>query len=1171
MISKRKTWLYCLSPDEGKSFYYVENDVVKVMPFSGFVSASKSFFLPHNPARWKELEIDWGTSEELLMNRAYALQLEFVYEGAQILRSRQYFGAGSEENMWLIIAKWNRDTDEYGLEVKIQLDLSSTTDTATGSVAINSIEGGISRYLSANRSTVYEISCDESNPAAKLLLFDGMNLSETLNYSILEVQVDGDFYTVPFTFLNNEGDHEDVLFGSPIIEQTSDDNDYYKTSNNYLIKNISDSVPLLLHFKIPLDINEIDSDGIDGIWHLRKIISTDAAVISKDDISTQATPYGRFLTTLEFDVTLAPGEKLFIDQWIFFSSPGTSGGLVTYNKSKFKISFTSRKSESQSFVLSLYDYYKQIVSKLTEGKYTGESAYLSGRTDLVVTCGDALRNTDRNVVKNYVIASSFDDFKQSCPGSIASGSRVGLQIRGNVLYLELISDLYSNSNPIYDLGEVSDLKTIFNGELLCNEIQAGYPDQDYETNGGKYEFNSEQVWKNAIISRSKTLNLRATWRADGRGIEDIRSRFTSLDTTDNAGDKTPFLLSVAVSGNAQSTTIATATSKDYTGQQWVVFDTLTQSSNSYFITDANRYIYTFTGNYQQANISFFITINAGGHNVQVLLFKNGQSIGVYTGDNTTGTSPISFIISGDVLSLNDNFEVRVTPFDVGFDDYTVLSATIYFDYLVRPLILNRPSYSTITGVLDNTVYNVPLRPKNQLYAAGIELSAMLAQIPTTKITLTSSKKNVLLSTTLAGTTETENEPISYNELAPPLWYAYNFTFTTQVPYTFAQLFLMSTAGYFSFLYNGIQFFALPIGQMKSTPVGNNAQEWTLRVSSKNLFTDLYAVSYNENVSLSFNNNLITKNIYCPLKLNDYGVELAAKYRHKDTYDDFTHLQYESWIYSGVHNAYKQPWQLSDTIVIPIKTAGNVGIVSVLIYDARGELYDTVLFTVQSTVYVKLPEVLQIATIPLSAFDEGYYLFVINFGGTNKWMSDWCDIRTQHIDAYGKPNTFLFNYGHSQNELNVPWRAYPSLQLRVQAEFEQWESESEFVGYEDDEADFYVESGLPLQKRNLYLPLIPDWMALKLNAILLKDGVYIEGDYKDEIRHYTRRESAQMETTKYPGNPYIRADIEVIPARNPINQTQEDIPVDDQSGWHATIDAQVYGEDVGSTEILIENE
>lgn len=1210
MIPKRKTWLYCLSPDEGKSFYYVENDVVKVQSFQAFVDQNRSFFLLHNPAKWQQLEIDWGTSDELLMNRAYALQLEFVYEGAKIIRSRQYFGAGSEEPMWLIIAKWNRNSDEYGLEVKIALDMSTTEDTARGGVSINSIEGGISKYLAANRSTPYEIACDDSNPAIKQLLLDGQNLQDSLIWNGYGAQLDSfidntltfdgiDYtnYVFPVVFTTEEGESTGIIEGQTVQPDMIGGNDSgtdadaaaqaYAVANDgnatldtenpigsMEIKGELDYKTISLgteaaanppDFPLPFPLNQ---DGLEPNIYLFTNLRTERIPLyvgNNNYVPVNSIGKIPFSATLD----LQADERIYFEVVIriFVNHdhlPLATNSIQVLESSFIKASFKSRKSASQSYVLSLYDYYKQLVLKLTDGKYTGESEYLKGRTDLVITCGDSLRNTDRTVVPNYLIAGSFDDLKQSCPSDLASGSRVGLQIRGNVLYLEPYSVLYSNANPIYDLGEVSGLKITANGELLCNEIDTGYPDQDYETNGGKYEFNSEQVWKDAIISRSKTLNLRSIYRADSRGIEDIRARFTGLDTTDNAGDKTPFLISVTTQAVTQSSTMSVTTPLNLTGQQWIVFDTLTQAFNSYFITDANKYIYTFTANYQQANVYLFISIDNAGNNVQVFLFKNGQSIATYTGQDGS----INLQVPNDVLHLNDNYEVRVIPSNPAVQDYTVTTATLYFEFLVKPLILNRPAYTSITGVLDNTVYNVPLRPKNQIYGAGVEISAMLAQILSTQITLTSSAKNVSLSTVLNGITETENEPINASDLAAPLWYAYNFTFTTQVPYTFAQLFAMSTAGYFAFTYNGIQFFALPIGQMKSTPVNNAAQEWTLRVSALNLFSDLYSVSYNENVSLIFNNNLITKNIYCPLHLVKYDYQLNAKYRHKDTYDDWTYLQYESWIYSGSQNDYKQPWQLSDTIIVPIKTAGNVGTISMLVYNSKGELYQTYLFAAQSTPYVKLPEILQIVSIPLASYDEGYYLFVVNAGGTNIWISDWCDIKERHIDSYGKPNTFLFNYGNSENELNISWLAYPQLQLRVQAEFEQWEADSEFTGYEDDQADFYAQNGLPLQKRNMFMSLVPDWMALKVNSILLKDKVYIEGTTED--CHYTRREGAQMETTKYPGNPYIRADIEVIPARNPINQTEEDIPVDDVSGWHATIDAQVYGEDDGSTEILIGN-
>jgi hypothetical protein len=112
------------------------------------------------------------------------------------------------------------------------------------------------------------------------------------------------------------------------------------------------------------------------------------------------------------------------------------------------------------------------------------------------------------------------------------------------------------------------------------------------------------------------------------------------------------------------------------------------------------------------------------------------------------------------------------------------------------------------------------------------------------------------------------------------------------------------------------------------------------------------------------------------------------------------------------------------------------------------------------------------------------------------------------------------------------------------------------------------------KRNLILGAQvkqPEWMLLKINAILLKDRVFIDGDTTDETKHYTRRASTQIQMTKYSGNPLMRGDIEVIPATNDLFNISQEVPINDNSGWHATIDAQVFGLDEGSVEIDIENQ
>src|SRR6478609_4058463 len=260
MHLSHKNRLYVLA-DEANLIYYIENDVVKKQALAAFDHTLNTPFLNHNPIGWKEEEISWITGGDFMLNRSFNLGLEFVYDAAQIIRYRLYYGNGYEEEMYLHILKWNREDDVYYLEYKGKLDFKTVEDTVNGSVKVNSIEGGLLSYFNANKSTVYEIRCDESNTAVKMVLLDGMNLSETLNYSFLDVDLDGSISVVPLTFLNNEGDHEGVLYGSPFYENiTGDPADYFTGSSNYIIKNIEGS-PKTFHIAGTLKLDGIDSSG----------------------------------------------------------------------------------------------------------------------------------------------------------------------------------------------------------------------------------------------------------------------------------------------------------------------------------------------------------------------------------------------------------------------------------------------------------------------------------------------------------------------------------------------------------------------------------------------------------------------------------------------------------------------------------------------------------------------------------------------------------------------------------------------------------------------------------------------------------------------------------------------------------------------------------------------
>lgn len=1203
MNLKHKKRLYCLADSDElgtANFYYIENDVVKKQPFFSFTGTSNSPSLKHNPVGWKDEEIDFATSEQFKsLQRGFNIGLQFVYDGATIIRSRQYFGRGSEEIMYLVILRWDRSSDKYYLEYKGKFDCNTTVDTVSNSVQINTIEGGVLSYLNANKDTAYEIPIDDSNRAWKLLLLDGMNLSDSFNYggykSEMESFIDdigsfgvkNTYWTFGLNFNTNEGDNSGVISGNPTPEKIGKDQAaitaYAATSGNYALNSlyginngtvngefdyktltlgdVANNPDYPAHSDIPTI--PIDQSGMEANLYYFTSVNPTLQPLYTGNNNYPAIGEQKNIPFL-FNITLAANEKLFLCVNVriryIFAPPIDANSIEEQESTFVKLSFISRKPETQTFCITLYDYWKQLVLKLTDGKYTGESSYLARRLDLVCACGDGLRNTDRTVIPNYLLSSSLTDFFQSVPGDPQIGSSCGIYARNNVLYLELLSDIYSDNANIYDLGNVSGFK-IKAFQNQTNTITAGYPDQNYDTNGGKYEFNSGQVWQEPVLSVNKKFDISSKWRADARGIEAIRSGLTHLDTTDNSADKEPFIINV--SANQLHETFNAQTDPegaDYSGQQWVVFDGAI--AGNYMTTDSNKYIFTFNGNKQQADIDLYLYIDNGGHTCQVILFKNGQSIAIYTGNDTDGVTQIHLSVTADSMSLNDNYEIQITPFDAGFTNYRLVGASLMFDFLVRPYTLLRLPYTSITGVLDNTVFNVELRPRNQIFAHGNEIHEMLAQQNGYDLTLLSSDKNVSLSTTIGGVTQTENAPIPVASLARPLGLPYDFEFTTEVPYAFQDLLAMSTAGYFSFIANGMQFYALPRGSMKSTPANNGSQTWTLRAATRNLFSDFFAVSENDFINFTFNQNMIATSIYCPLHLIKYNFSIQHKYHQKDMYEDWSYQRFEGWMNVPF---YAQKWQLDDIIKIPIITAG-AGALGWVCYDVNGNQYTSGTFTIISAPSVRSPYTLQEADISLSAYDEGLYLFVVKAGDVNIWISEWCDIKEDH------PNTLVVQYSHSKNELNLPWLSYNGfLELRCEALLEQWEPDSEATDYEDDYADFTILDATYLQKRNLIIGTtkkVPEWMGLKWNAILLKDKVYIGGTTSDSTKHYTRRASSQMETTKYNGMPYLSYNIEIIPAENPLFQVEENIPVNDGVWWHATIDAQVFGADYQDTEIEI---
>ena len=74
------------------------------------------------------------------------------------------------------------------------------------------LEGGPTKYLKAYENATYEIPI-AGDPDVKVLYFDGLPFSNTVEYTVYEVQdIRGQFYYIGMGIVSQEGTSQGILF-----------------------------------------------------------------------------------------------------------------------------------------------------------------------------------------------------------------------------------------------------------------------------------------------------------------------------------------------------------------------------------------------------------------------------------------------------------------------------------------------------------------------------------------------------------------------------------------------------------------------------------------------------------------------------------------------------------------------------------------------------------------------------------------------------------------------------------------------------------------------------------------------------------------------------------------------------------------------------------------------
>ncbi|HUM47794.1 MAG TPA: hypothetical protein PLD84_12765 [Chitinophagales bacterium] len=149
-------------------------------------------------------------------------------------------------------------------------------------------------------------------------------------------------------------------------------------------------------------------------------------------------------------------------------------------------------------------------------------------------------------------------------------------------------------------------------------------------------------------------------------------------------------------------------------------------------------------------------------------------------------------------------------------------------------ILNRPAYSSITGVINpDTIFNTRLSPHRLLiYKHGSALRSSLWKFDASNLSFQTTEKNSLLKTILAGVTVQENANVVISTLDAPFFIPIKVEFETQVPEALASIMATYGNGKFQFEYLGETFQGYCL-DAKQKPSGNEAQTWSLLLTADN--------------------------------------------------------------------------------------------------------------------------------------------------------------------------------------------------------------------------------------------------------------------------------------------------------------------------------------------------
>lgn len=1092
-----KIFKFYFCDDQGRTYYVDANNNVQ----KGSENALKNA-----PEGWQDIQVTQPRNNRYYaLERNYTSSYKVVKDGARIIRYLLYNSSQKSFNskLFFVVLKWDTINGYFDTYYTSEVDLSKITDDPRTGVSVNMIEGGAAKSIKTNENVIYEIPCNDTIDESVQILFDGIDLFDTVSWATFGAVLTDFYWTYPIVFVGNDGDSVGVQANGqtaeyiPVVDLPA----YLIDSPNNFF---SAKVAIVgQHFKGKLKYTCTDQTSTPSetkFWIVR----------SGDDATDQSTwiPIFNITETIgqevdqDFDVIidLAADERAFLIVELLNNGSGGNHAIEVAEDEAITMSIVTRVPESTAYALKPFDLFSALVAKIGDGRWKAEGTLLNEKWYLLATSGDAIRKFPAATIK-----TSFADFYDSY-GKVLNAA-IGVRQSDQTILFERKEYFFDNATEIVNIGEVANFRISVTDDYLFSSVKVGSPDQDYGERNGREEVNSEDVFSFPESRLQKELDLITKYRTDPYGIEFIRFDLIQKSTTDNVGDNNVFIVNVDPAQTAPDNFIVEKnTPETYStpGEFELNFDTVTDDFTD-MSEDVDLKEFTYNGVPQTVNLSVIINGTFAGTVIGFTIKVNGNPLFLPV---TFNTSPFTFSQTAS-MPLNTGDVITVQPLFLS-GTLTISDATLTLPFasangLHTVYKLKRLTYDAITGITAiDTIFNIEeLTPKRILLANASLYGGALYSLPGEVIKFESGKKNTTLSTTIGGVTITENADVMIGELAPSYYRPFIFEFNTKVPINILNLLNSAGKGYITFTWNGVELKGFPL-EISVKPAFLDSQDWKLLCSSQ--------------VDIGLLENLLA---------NEITIEGQAMISHKnslkwvpvtETFPLQYHLQHmdNDWHINrttryAVNKQYYQKQQVNDTTPVQVITESVA--VGITILNCKGVSIDTVSFASIINAAVVNPLVLWEAEVNWSLYEPGIYYVLLTLG-TGLTAKQFISEPVMVADDW--PDTLLFECTNSINLPDMIFNAGHVCKLRVEGIIEKFKPDSKFTSYEDDPLDIDTLYGVPFRTHTLFIGGdfgMPDWLIDKVQRLLVLDGMQIEGYF------YSCSPDAKLEAVDIDGSPF----------------------------------------------------